>query len=367
MCYFHHAVKSLALVKFMSRAFELQVTEWFRRLADETNAFSIQKIGLAPIQRGQPGWTADVAAKIRPIGQRTSLILNIEAKSRITPAEALATLDRMKTAKLEGSLVLCVPAISERVAEMCRERGIGYLDEAGNCHITGPGLFIHIHGHRNARPDTRPTVDVFAAKSSRIIRVLLTHPKRGWQVQALAAEAQVSLGLASKTKCALVEQALAEERDGLLYPRQPEQLLREWSKRYSASRSKRVALFTLDKLQDAEQRIMEWCRTRSIRCALTQFSGAWRLAPMVRYNRSVIYVESDTHQLTAELGLKPVSTGANLVVSAPFDSFVFYDQREVSGVSVVSPIQLYLDLIGESGRGEEAAQEILEKAIKPTW
>lgn len=88
---------------------------------------------------------------------------------------------------------------------------------------------------------------------------------------------------------------------------------------------------------------------------------------MVRYNRSVIYVESDTRQLTAELGLKPVSTGANLIVSTPFDSVVFYGLQEVSGVSVASPIQLYLDLIGESGRGEEAAQEILEKAIKPTW
>ena len=360
-------MKLLELVKLMTRAFELQVTGWFRRLADETGAFSIQKIGLAPVQRAQPGWTADVVARIRPAGQRTSLILNVETKSRITPAEALATLDRMKAAKPEGTLVLCVPAISERVAEMCRQRGIGYLDEAGNCRISGPGLFLHIHGHRNARPDTRPTVDVFATKSSRIIRVLLTHPKRGWQVQALAAEAQVSLGLASKTKRALVEQAFAEERDGLLYPRQPEQLLREWSKRYSLSRSKRFELFTLDKLQDAEQRIAEWCRSKSLQCVLTQFSGAWRIAPMVRYNRAAIYVESVPRQLSGELGLKPVSTGANLVVWTPFDPSVFYDQREMNGVSVASPIQLYLDLIGEPGRGEEAAQEILEKAIKPTW
>ena len=92
-------MKLRELVKLMTRAFELQVTDWFRRLADETGAFSIQKIGLAPVQRAQPGWTADVVARIRLAGQRTSLILNVETKSRITPAEALATLDRMKAAK----------------------------------------------------------------------------------------------------------------------------------------------------------------------------------------------------------------------------------------------------------------------------
>jgi hypothetical protein len=29
---------------------------------------------------------------------------------------------------------------------MCQEAGIGYLDGAGNCHIQGEGLFIHVEG-----------------------------------------------------------------------------------------------------------------------------------------------------------------------------------------------------------------------------
>lgn len=351
----------------MASGTDIPVADWLRQLAQETGAFSISKVTLQPMRRGKSLWRPDLAVIVQPAGQGSPFTLLIESKKRITPAEALATLERMVTAKEAGALLLCSPAISERVAEMCRHRGVGYLDEAGNCRINGPGLLLQIEGRGNARPDTRPTVDIFAAKSSRIVRVLLTHPQRGWQVQALAAEAQVSLGLASKTKCALVEQAFAEERAGLIYPLHPEQLLREWSKRYSLSRSKRFELFTLDKLPDVEQKISEWCRNQSLGCALTQFSGAWRVAPMVRYNRSAVLMESGSPQLASELGLKPVSTGANLIVWTPFDPFVFYDLRAVNGVSVASPLQLYLDLMNEPGRGEEAAQEILEKAIRPTW
>ena len=40
---------------------------------------------------------------------------------------------------------------------------------------------------------------------------------------------------------------------------------------------------------------------------------------------------------------------------------------DADGISIVSPIQLYLDLVTNKGRGEEAAQFLLEKVIKPEW
>ena len=47
------------------------------------------------------------------------------------------------------------------------------------------------------------------------------------------------------------------------------------------------------------------------------------------------------------------------------DAAVFTDAREVDGVRVISPLQLYLDLRALAGRGEDAAQEILEKQLHP--
>jgi hypothetical protein len=41
--------------------------------------------------------------------------------------------------------------------------------------------------------------------------------------------------------------------------------------------------------------------------------------------------------------------------------------RKVEGAPVVSPVQLYLDLMQAKGRGEEAASAIIEEAIRPLW
>ena len=345
---------------------QMAVANWLRRLAEETGAFSVAEVTTSARQRDTE-WQPDLVAKLMPAGNRTPVRLEMEVKSRITPAEALGTLERMEAAKGRSAMVLCSPSISQRVTQLCRERGIGYLDEAGNCRIAAPGFFIQIEGRDSARPDTRPTVDVFAPKSSRIARVLLTSPKRGWQVQALAREAQISLGLASKTKRALVEQAFAEERVRLLYLRDPEQLLRAWSERYNSTKVRPVGLYALERPPKVEQRIGQWCKGAGKRYALTEFSAALLMAPMVRYNRSSVYFESPIEDMIAALGFKMVDMGANLLVWTPYDASVFYDLREINDLSVVSPIQAYLDLVGEPGRGEEAAREILEKKIKPTW
>jgi len=51
----------------------------------------------------------------------------------------------------------------------------------------------------------------------------------------------------------------------------------------------------------------------------------------------------------------------------PYDEGVFYATRDCEGIRVVSPIQLYLDLHGFRGRGEEAAKVLLEEVITPQW
>jgi hypothetical protein len=49
----------------------------------------------------------------------------------------------------------------------------------------------------------------------------------------------------------------------------------------------------------------------------------------------------------------------------PYDDGVFYAASEIEGLQVVSPVQLYLDLSQTKGRGDEAANAILEEVIKP--
>ena len=61
--------------------------------------------------------------------------------------------------------------------------------------------------------------------------------------------------------------------------------------------------------------------------------------------------------------MRPVSlvfTAACLLKTA-----VFTDSKEFDGVTVVSPLQLYLDLMALSGRGKDAAEEVFERELRP--
>ena len=100
----------------------------------------------------------------------------------------------------DGVPTLCSRIISERVAELCRAQGVSYLDEAGNCRLSAPGFFLQVEGRKPVRAAQPAQIDLFAVKSSRIARVLLGSPRRGWQLQELADEAQVSIGLVAKVK-----------------------------------------------------------------------------------------------------------------------------------------------------------------------
>lgn len=77
--------------------------------------------------------------------------------------------------------------------------------------------------------------------------------------------------------------------------------------------------------------------------------------------------KTDLDIVTSRLHLKAVSSGANVSLLTPYDEGVFYGARDCEGIRVVSPVQLYLDLHGFRGRGEEAAKVLLEEVITPQW
>src|SRR5207302_9522172 len=133
----------------------------------------------------------------------------------------------------------------------------------GNCRIAAPGLFVLVSGRPNRQTTIKIAIDPFSRKSSRIVRTLLKHPTRGWQVQQLAHEADVSLGLASKVKKALIDETYLAERDRLVYLRDPAQLLQAWAVQYRPH-VKRLQLFTLSRPPEAEHRLAEWCRANEV-------------------------------------------------------------------------------------------------------
>ena len=225
--------------------------EWLRAAGRRTGAFEVVEM------RHSQDRLCDWVGTLLPASGGSPVRVLVEAKSRLTARAAAAWLKRVAHAPHGSVPILCSERISPRVAGLCLTHGAGYLDEAGNCRVKAPGIFIHIEGRASERRVPRHSADPFAPKSSRIARLLLTDPSRGWYVKDLATEAEISAGLASRVKRALVDGAYAEVRDGRVYPTDPRALLAAWSASYSIPADEQ-ALYVMGKAPTITHRMAKW-------------------------------------------------------------------------------------------------------------
>ena len=103
--------------------------------------------------------------------------------------------------------------------------------------------------------------------------------------------------------------------------------------------------------------------------AYAAFSAAEFQAPHVRQPKTWLFIGADWEdECAAAIEAKPVDSGENLVVLIPEDSGVFY-LRETEGdrLACTNPVQTYVDLCHCGGRGDEAAEALLEQNLKPAW
>ncbi len=320
-------------------------------------------------ERWQPSEAAgpDIILKVNsPVGPR---LLVFETKSRGEPRLARESATRLieYCRQYDNAYgIFLAPYVSAGAARICAEQGVGYVDLSGNCRISFDGVFIERQGRPNKFSQKRDLRTLYSPKASRVLRVLLGNPKRPWKVTEVVEAADVSLGLvANVKKCLGDREWLREESVGFSLAR-PADLLAEWAGNYSLRKSDASDFYAMSPVPDVEARLAASCGTMGIRYALTAFSAAARMAPMVRYQRVFSYV-SDVEKVAVELGLKKVDSGANVTLLRPYDAGVYLGSRELDEVRTVSPVQAYLDLTGLKGRGEEAASAILEEVIKPQW
>ncbi len=300
---------------------------------------------------------------------RTTRFL-IEVKSQGEPRlvrMAIAQMkDRMESAG-DSYGILVAPYLSDASRLICKEAGIGSIDLSGNIFLSFKNLFIDRGRNVNPFVVTRLSKSVFSPKSSRILRVLLSDISRKWYVEELSKETGVSIGLVSRVKQTLLSEEWIAEENRRFYIVKPEEALNRWCDNYSYTKNPGFSFYSglsQDGLEIALKRI---CERNKYPYGLALFSGAGRVAPFVRFMKFFSYVDGDIENIAAGLQLKKVETGANVTFLQPYDEGVFYGLQDIDNTKVVSDIQLYLDLRSYKGRGEEAAQAILEQRIKIRW
>ena len=263
--------------------------------------------------------------------------------------------------------VIAAPYISNDSSVICKKNNIGYVDTAGNCFISFGKIFIDKSNYPNPNVEKRNVRSIFSSKSARIVRVMLCSPKKLWQVQELAKEANVSLGLAYKVKERLLDFEYAKEEKKKIYLLHPQEILSKWSNNYSFRKNKLYDCFSLKNVKDIEKALSIYCKKEQIQYALTLFSGAALVAPFARYTRGFAYIDNYIREVVEALDLKIVDSGANFTLMEPYDKGIFYNLSYIDDIKVVNDIQLYLDLFSYKGRGEESAQFLLKQKLEPKW
>ncbi len=261
----------------------------------------------------------------------------------------------------DTQLILVAPFVSERGCDLVKEMDIGFVDLEGNAYVKFGGVLVERYGPRNKKKEKRIQKKLFSRKSTWIIRKMLVDRDRSWKTQELASAATVSLGMVYKVTERLEAEGYIEKSRGAISLLKPGELLDAWCEAYRFREEETVGYYSPDETR--EQVFKRLAKLPSDPYALTLGAGASLIAPFVRSTDTHPYVNMTPGGAEDALSLGPVEFGGNVHIVTPSDHGVFLDTQRVRDLTVVSNIQLYLDLYDYPQRGREQAEFLREEEM----
>lgn len=299
---------------------------------------------------------------------KTVLTYVVEAKRALTSNNLLPTINQIlalqgakpaNTARLQPMLV--ARYLSPQQQRALQERGFAYADATGNLYLESDDPLILL-SDRGASADPwrgpgRPTTSLKGLPAARLVRALADFVPP-YSVADLADLAGASLGAAYRLSDYLAGEGLLTrgERGPITDVDWPE-LLRRWSQeaRYLDSSTIRGFLEPrgLDSLVEKLAK-----QEASQRYAVSGSLATQPYAPYAEARLGLLYAD-DPLRLASDLGLRPVETGANVILAAPRSPVVFERTSTWRAVTVVAPSQAAADLLGGPGRNPAEGDYLL--------
>jgi hypothetical protein len=305
-------------------------------------------------------------------GTRARMV--VEFKRRANAATAWQLVHETEV-RPEIPLMLISDETTAAARQILASHGIAVIDGLGNAHIALPGLLFHLEANP---PGTRRTQRVAATipptrltgKAGVAAQALLIHRERAWQVQNLAAEAQISAGLAHRVLARLEREGIvASEGSGPNRVRRlinPTTLLDLWAEE-NVERPIRTLAYAL--AQSPSQLIKELggnLERSGIEHAITGAAAASLVAPFVS---AVPVVNVWVSATAAPEGLcegahaDHVVDGHNIVFLQAKDNTPLAFREKVEGVWLSNHFRLYADLLRDPRRGREQADHLRREVI----
>lgn len=307
-----------------------------------------------------------------PVKVRCYLIFEIKSRGEpVFLSQAITQLKSIPT-KIFGNVteeqvarIIVAPYISERGRQLCKSNEINFMDLSGNCYLRVGAYYIEKEGKENIAKEKKVLKKLFSPKASRVARVMLEEPKRRWNLSELAKTSDISLGYAHRVVEKLQEhEFVSRDVEFKLVLDKPGELLEQWPEKYDFSENKVHTYYSFQKnVMEFMKKVSEVSKNK-LKYAMTLHSGAYLIAPYVRFTDVHFYVKPlDVEKWVKKLDLRPVESGGTIHLVEPFDEGVFYGKQIVKGIQVVCNTQLYLDLYNYPARGKEQAEFLRKEKI----
>ena len=190
--------------------------------------------------------------------------------------------------------VVTAPYLGPHSAQICKDRGCGYVDLSGNCFLAFGTVYIREENHPNRFPIPARQKSLYTPRGSRVVRALLEHPTRAWRQKDLAELTRTSPAHVHKMVERLLQLDFVDrEGAGPIRLREPGRLLDDWQAAYRVSEHRLHCFYrwaqTIEQVRD---QVHTHLQSVGIRYAFTQEAAASLVAPYTAYDRVTVYLET---------------------------------------------------------------------------
>ena len=206
--------------------------------------------------------------------------------------------------------------------------------------------------------------NIFADKASLVLRKMFQNPEKKWVVRDFTGPGGVSLGMSQEVLKAMEKKGYIERikkgPNSYAILTNQEKLISDWLEEYSFDQN------VIDTYYSANKNILNKFRKvlKENQYALTLHTGANLITSFVRTEDIFIYLnlknwKKDILDIRQKLDLKELVRGGNIHLIHPFyKNSIFFNTQKIKGYTVVSNLQLYLDLYNFQPRGREQAEHL---------
>jgi len=191
---------------------------------------------------------------------------------------------------------------------------------------------------------------------------MLKDPERKWVVRDFTGSKGISVGMSQEVLKAMEKKGYIERAkkgpNSYATLTNKEKLISDWLKEYHYN------LNTIDTYYSSDKNILKKFKRllKEDQYALALHTGANLITSFVRTEDIFLYInlkdwEKDILDIRQKLDLKELVRGGNIHLIHPFyKNSVFFNVQKIKGYTVVSNLQLYLDLYNFQPRGREQAE-----------